>query len=345
MIPSLKLFSLDLELLALVDDYESLYFEEKYNDIGTCTMTISVYSENFKFLQKNFLLYLDKFNCWYIEEISINEDIATITALTLNFILGHRITIPRRGLSHISFKKTLTSDVIKSLVNECLISSSDSSRNLPNLILETEPKVGHTVDYNSRYKNLLEEAIALSNYSAIGFRLGIDIKKKKFIFSVFEGQDLTQEVIFSEDYDNLSSLSVLDSNLSYKNHVYVAGQGELENRRVIEVSEMPQKSSWFRREEVKDSRDKETDDELYLEGDKVLAEHCEKTSIEAELINYDTVSIGDLVLIISKKYNCKFIQRILQIDTEYTASSGKTVHIIVGTQKPTLKFEDNSIFE
>ena len=71
MIPSIKLFSLDLELLALVDDYESLYFEEKYNDIGTCTMTISVYSENFKFLQKNFLLMVKHINAITVDATTL----------------------------------------------------------------------------------------------------------------------------------------------------------------------------------------------------------------------------------------------------------------------------------
>lgn len=347
MIPSVKVFNLDLELIGLVDDYESFYFEEKYSDIGTCTLTLSIYSENYKLLSKNKILYLDRFNCWYIEEISITDDIATITALTLNFILGHRITIPRLGESHLVYKNQMTGDIIKNLISSCLIASPDMNRNIKNLIFETEPQVGHLVnEYKSRYKNLLEEVKALSAYSALGFKIGVDIVNKKFIFSSYLGRDLTNEVIFSEEYDNLSNLVILDSNLSYKNYVYVAGQGEMENRTIISVCENDSISNWFRREEVKDSRDKENVEELYLEGDKILAENCEKTSIEAELlISDDEVKVGDLLLVISKKYNAKFIQRVLQKDTQYTYTNGKSTHIIVGTLKPTLKFDNDTIFE
>lgn len=345
MTPLIKLLSLDLELVALIDDYESFYYEEKYADIGECSMKISVYSQNFKFLQKNMILYISEYECWYIEEININDDIATITALTLNFILGHRITIPPKGETHLSYTKTLTSNVALSLINSSLVNSIIKERNI-NLKLPTSSTLGHSVDYNSRFRNLLEEVQALCNYSALGFAIGLDLKNRNFIFKLYNGRDLSQDIIFSEDFDNVINMKLVDSNLSYKNHIYVAGQGQGIDRTVIEAYENDIKSSWFRREEIKDARDKEKTEELYLEGDKILLENCEKTSIEAEISYVDDIAVGDIVTIITKKYGYKFTQRILQKDVEYTVENGKSINIIIGSQKPTLSFgKESSIIE
>lgn len=345
MIPLIKLLNLDLELIALIDDYESFFYEEKYADIGECTLKLSVYSETFKLLEKNMLLYLSNYECWYIEEISINDDIATIKALSLNFILGHRITIPPQGKTHLSYTKKLTGDIVLGLINSSLVNSPVKERNI-NLKLPASSTLGHKVDYNSRFRNLLEEVQALCNYSALGFAIGIDLKNKNFIFKIYNGRDLSQEVIYSENFDNILKMDIMDSNLTYKNHVYVAGQGEGLDRIVIEAYENDIKSNWFRREEIKDSRDKELIEELYLEGDKILIEQCEKKSIEAEIMSNDDVMVGDIITIISKKYGYRFTQRIIQRDVEYTIQNGKSVNIIIGSQKPTLNFDkDSSIIE
>ena len=342
MIPSIKLLNLDLELIGLIDDYQSFYFEEKYSDIGECTLTISAFSENFKLITKNMILYLSEFQCFYIEEINIENDIAEIKALTLNFILGHRITIPPKGATHISYKNNLTGEIIKAFVKDCLITSSDKTRNINLKLKETD--VGHLVDYQSRYKNLFDETKALADYSAIGFRLGINIKDKHFVFETYNGRDMTQEIIFSELYDNIDNISITDSNLSYKNFIFVAGQGEGVDRKIISVSDTS-KSGWTRREDIKDSRDKEEEENLELEGEKLLAEYCEKTSIEATIFSEEDVRLGDIVTIITKKYGYQFSQRVLQIDTEYTKTTGKTVNVIIGNQKPTFTFKEDDIFE
>ena len=76
---NIRLLDLNLEIKAIIDDYDSLYYEQKYDDIGSCTLTISAFSENFKMIDKNMILYLNEYDCWYIEEINIEKDVATRT--------------------------------------------------------------------------------------------------------------------------------------------------------------------------------------------------------------------------------------------------------------------------
>ena len=58
---NIKLLDLNLNILALIDDYESLYYEQKYDDIGTCTLTISAFSENFKMINNSEFKFIDLF--------------------------------------------------------------------------------------------------------------------------------------------------------------------------------------------------------------------------------------------------------------------------------------------
>lgn len=342
MLPVIKILDLNLELIGLIDDYESFYFEEKYADIGECTLTISVFSDNFKLIEKNTIIYLDEYKCWYIEEIGIEEDIATIKALSLNFILGHRITIPPKGFTHISYKNSLSGEIIKAFVRETMIESPIVSRNINMKI--TDRIVGHITSYKTRLRNLFDEVRALANYSGLGFRVGINIKEKYFIFDVFNGRDRTQEIIFSEMFDNIDNISIMDSNITHKNHIYVAGQGQGVEREIIEVDD-ENYSGWNRREEVKDARNESETENLEIVGEQLLAELSEKTSIEATILSTADINIGEIVLIISKKYGYQFAQRIVQIDTEYTKAQGKVINLTVGSPKPTFTYDNTTEIE
>lgn len=345
MIPILRLLDLNLEPIALIDTYESLYFEEKYADVGTCTLIMSASSDNFKYISKDMILYLDTFKCWYIEEISIDNDIATITALNLSFILSHRITVPLKGDTHLSCKKTLSGDVIKYLIDKTLINSTDKNRNIPVKFINSN-KLGHSINFDSRYKNLLTEIQSITTYSALGFRFGIDLVKSEYIFEVYNGRDLSSELIFSEMFDNLEDIKLVDSNSDYKNIVYIAGQGQGLDRLVLTIGDTTNKG-WYRREEIKDARDKELEEDLKQEADIILEEKCPKTSLEIVIMGDDEVEVGDIATVMTSKYNYRFTQRIIEKNTEYTTNNGKIVGVIIGSPKPTLSFnkDENSDIE
>lgn len=349
MTPLLKLLDINLEIVTLIDDYETLYFEEKYVDVGECKIEISADSENFKLMQKNMFIYLDKYKCWFVEDIDISDGKATITALALSFIFGHRLIIPPTGKTHLQVSNKLTGEIAKTFIDSCLVSSSDKSRNIP-LKFENY-KVGHKAIYESRYENLLNELQILANYSAFGFKVGIDIKNRNYVCSLYEGRDMSEEFIFSEEFDNIDDVKINDSNTGYKNTVYIAADGEGISRKIEKMS-IGNYSGFLVREDIIEAQiDKETDEEgneipvdvaniIEITGLEFLEENCEKISIETILLNtIDDIQVGDIVTIKSKRYGLQLTQRIVEVNTEYTVESGKSVGIIIGNQKPTLKFE------
>ena len=355
MTPLLKLLDINLDIVTIIDDYETLYFEEKFADVGECKIEISADSENFKSIQKNMFIYLDKYRCWFIEDIDISEGKATLSCLALSFIFSHRIIIPPTDKSHLQVSNKLTGEIAKAFIDSCLVKSTDESRNIP-LVFESY-KVGHKAIYESRYENLLSELQVLATYSNFGFKVGIDIKNRNYVCSLYEGRDMTEEIIFSEEFDNIDDVKISDSNSGYKNTVYIAADGEGANRNIQKMA-IGDYSGFMLREDIIEAQiDKETDEEgneipvdvantIEITGLEFLEENCEKTSIEAILLNtVEEIEVGDIVTIKSKRYGLQLTQRIIEVNTEYTVENGKSIGIVVGTQKPTLTFvtEKNEI--
>lgn len=348
MIPLLKLLDENLDIVTLVDDYKNLYFEEKYNDIGSCSLTMSVDAENFKYFKKNMFIYLNKYQCFYIEEIDISKNEATISCLTLDFLFAHRIIIPPPGKSHLQVANKLTGEIAKVFIEQCLVSATDTRRNIP-MVFE-EYAVGHYAIYESRFSNLLDEVQVLCNYSAIGFKVGLDLQNKRFVCSIYEGRNMQEDIIFCEEYDNIDDIKINDSNAGYKNKVFIASEGEGAERPIYEMSDGDFSGFTLREDIVEAKIDKEQDEEgneipvdianiIQITGSEFLEENCEKTSIEALVLeSIEEIEVGDIVTIISHKYNLKFTQRIIEVNTEYSQDSGKTVAIVVGNQKPLLTF-------
>lgn len=349
---NIKLLDLNLNILALIDDYESLYYEQKYDDIGTCTLTISAFSENFKMINKNMILYLDKYNCWYIEEINIENDIATITALNLSFIFSHRIILPPKNKTHLQVANKLTGEIAKIFIDNSLITSPYPHRNI-NMVFEGY-NVGHKAIYESRYGNLFDEIQVLCKYSAIGFKVGIDIINQHFICCIYEGRDMSEEIIFCELYDNIDDIKINNSNSGYKNFLFIAGEGEGVDREIFQMSNGKFNGFELREDIIEVKPEKQTDEEgneipedtsniIEISGLEFFENNCEKTSIEALVLNTEEeVEIGDIVTIISKNYGLQLTQRITEINVEYTKNTGKTIGIIVGNQKPTLSFSEKT---
>lgn len=349
MTPLLKLLDISLDIVTIIDDYETLYFEEKFADVGECKIEISADSDNFKLINKNMFIYLDKYKCWFIEDIEIDNGKATLSCLSLAFIFSHRIIIPPIGKSHLQVSNKLTGEIAKEFIDSCLVRASDESRNIP-LVFENY-KVGHKAIYESRYENLLSEIQTLAKYSAFGFKVGIDIKNRNYVCSLFEGRDMTEEVIYSEEFDNIDDIKISDSNSGYKNTVFIAAEGEGVDRNIQKMNTGYYSGFLLREDIIEAQIDKETDEEgneipvdvansIEIAGLEFLEENCEKTSVEAILLNTEEDSqVGDIILIKSKRYGIQFTQRIVEINTEYTVQSGKSVAIVIGTQKPTLTFD------
>lgn len=291
----IRILTTDLDLLGEIDNYESLLFVRSWHSVGDLELRINRYKKHADTLQKgNIILVGNQLNKAYIilhREIELDSDGKAsenwlIKALELKVITGRRITIPPSTTAYDN-KQGNAETVMKHYVNNNIINPVEGNRKIPQLLLATNQNRGASISWQSRFKNLAEELATLSLNSGLGWTVSLDIQQKKWVFDVVEGRNVTVNqselppVIFSPDFDNIQSMSYVDSDLNYKNIAYVAGQGEGVNRRLIELG---QSTGLNRREMFIDARDIDNDNDLSARGEQKLKEFETEIFLEAEIM-------------------------------------------------------------
>jgi len=257
------------------------------------------------------------------------------------YILLHRITVPTTGNAYHVFNNTIE-DIMVSLVYYNAIDPVDVTRIIPNLVIEGSSGRGESIQFQTRYKNLLEELTTLSKSSGLGITIDLDYHNKQLIFKVLEGknlsanQNLLPPAIFSVDYDNIKTQTYIDSNIGYKSCGYVAGQGEGEDREITTLNNTL--TGLDRREIFIDARDITGEGSLVDRGVIKLAESqvIQSFGCEVEPIGYrDDWDIGDIVTTISKKYGLKIDNRVSEIQETYETGAVK-IEPTFGSAIPTV---------
>ncbi|WP_324730279.1 siphovirus ReqiPepy6 Gp37-like family protein [Lysinibacillus fusiformis] len=364
----IRILSLDMDILAEIDSYESMFFNRSFHGIGAIELRINRHMKYANTLLKdNLILIGTDLNKVFIikhREIELDENGKItenwlIKGYALKSIIAQRITIPPNHTSHDN-KSGSTETVMKHYVNNHLINPIDPRRRISQLIIESDKQRGTHVDYSSRYKNVAEEISTLSLTSGLGWDVTLDIHNKKWVFDVVEGknlisgQSINPPVIFSPQFESLKSLQYTQSELNYKNVAIVAGQGEGVDRRVIEVLGNNAGTAINRHEVFIDARDvAETDDEdhplpeeqiikaLTDRGKQNLQELMQEEYLEGKILtnspfkyqkDYD---LGDITTIQNNDWGITMDARITEIK-EVHETTGFSIEATFGNDRPTL---------
>ncbi|WP_054948985.1 siphovirus ReqiPepy6 Gp37-like family protein [Numidum massiliense] len=364
---TLRVFTPDLQLRSEIDNYESLQFQRSWSEIGEFEIHINRHKEHVNELLKNNIIVLgeDLHKCGIIRhcEISFDEsgrgsETWVIRGYELKAILGQRITVPPSGKSHETLNNTAET-AMKFLVDRNAITPVDTKRAFPMLERALSPGRGKQVKWQSRYKELNEELTALAELGGLGWWIALDYSKRKWVLDVYEGRNLTvgqtehPPVIFSTEFDALSSLQFVNSYMDYRNVAYVGGQGEGAKRRIVKVGDA---SGLDRHEMFVDARDvsEETEDDppqkrpdpeivadLRERGEQNLAEHAHEFSLEGKVfeespyVYEEDWDLGDIVTIREPNWNLTLDARITAVREIYE-HGGMQVEPTFGNSQPTL---------
>lgn len=357
----MRIITADFELVAEVDNYETLMIESTWGGTGgICELKINRYMLHANELTKGRIIFpsANKRNPFIIKhrEIELDENgKATenwiIKAVSLKGLLGQRITLPPSGQAY-DYMNTDAESIMRGYVQRNAITPTDVRRAIPRLTQSANQAKGPTLIYQTRFKNLAEEQGELSLLSGLGWNIRLDTQSKKFVYDVLEGRNLTTDqnmsppVIFSPKFNSLSQLSYTESELNYKNSVYVAGQGEGVERRVIEVGS----SSGLERHELfVDARDVEEENrtpqditnDLIARGSQSLLDYGQEQFMEGKVVkkspfiyrrDYD---LGDIVTIRNDDWGITMNSRITVIRQSYSAN-GEEVELVFDESQPTL---------
>ena len=317
----------DLNTSSVLDIYESILWTDRYNKCGDfeiyTSMTDTILSE----LQQDYYVWSrDSEHTMIIEDIQITADAEDgnnliVVGRSLESILERRIIWNQTILSG-NFQNG-----IKKLLDENVISPTDSNRKIDNFIFveSTDTAITElTLEAQFTGDNLYDAICDLCASKEIGFKVTLT-EEGKFAFQLYAGADRSYDqltnpyVVFSPSFENIINSNYLESKKTLKTVTLVAGEGEGSERKTKEVAISSGGGSGLaRRELYTDARDisSTTDDgtlteaeynsQLEQRGKEKLADSTETITFEGEMetskmfVYGEDFFMGDIVQIVNE---------------------------------------------
>ena len=339
----LYIYDKSFNLIAVVDDAESVIWANRYNKPGDFEIYIRARSDLIStFSIGNYITRLDDDMVGIVEKMQLTTDIEngdyfTITGRDAKIILSRRVIWQQTILSG------TVEDGIRQLITENIINPSKQTRKISNFVLGEKINLTETISQQFTGDNLLDAITSICESFGLGFKVTLDLQNKNFVFSLFQGVDRSinqtsvPRVVFSADFENISSTTYSYDDANYKNVALVAGEGEGTARKMQAVGDS---SGLDRYELFVDARDLSTNDgeissadytnQLIQRGTEKLAETIVVESFEGELITNQQYTLksdyfcGDIVTV-KNEYGITGDTRITEIIESFGVDGYKIV--------------------
>lgn len=221
-----ELYLLDEQLNRkhIIDTYSSIIWAKRYNSVGDCELVISATEDNFnKVKECRYISRPDDDMVCKIEKIEIQTDEENgnqfiITGTDIKNILNQRIVAKQTNFNG------LVEDYIRKLITDSIINPTNTDRKIKNFILAD--KVGFTERIREQvtYDYVGDKIQELCQQYGWGYK--VTVNNGNFVFALYKGEDKSQYVTFSEDYDNISTTDYTKDDSKIKNVALIAGEGE-----------------------------------------------------------------------------------------------------------------------
>lgn len=206
-----------------------------------------------------------------------------VSGITDTGLLATRVVIPQPATTAPPYnvdshhvETGAGSTVIWTYINEHLGPGARSGRAFGGVTMASDPATGTIITGKGRYDNLLEFvqelAIRAGNY-------GVEIVDK--VVTVYAPSDKTSTIVLSRDLGNLLSYK-FSFRFPEANYIFLAGQGELTAREIVERQDSTSRSSFGTYEFFKDQRNESTTANIQSIGDALLEELATQYSITVE---------------------------------------------------------------
>lgn len=225
--------------VTILDSFESIVWADRYRSYGDFELYTSANSDILSQIKKNY--YITNGNSEHamiVEQLLITSDVEegdkiAITGRSLESILDRRIVWGLKTL------KGNLQDEIKTLLDECIINPSDSSRKIDNFIFEysEDPAITNlTIDAQYTGDNVYDVVVDICEERDIGFKITLN-QNDQFVFKMYVGIDRSYNqtensyVVFGNEFENLINSSYLTNNQKLKNVTLIGGEGEGDERK------------------------------------------------------------------------------------------------------------------
>lgn len=338
-IPNLYVLNKDFESVAVLDNYSSVIWTDRFWEPGDFEIEVPASTEALENYQIDYYIWnSDSEHMMIIEEITLESNIEEgpsilLAGRSLESILDRRIVWGTITLSG------NLQNAIQKVLNNHVINPSTSSRKIDFLSFENstdEAITSLTIDSQYTGDTVLDVIQDICQEKEIGFKITMP-EDGQWVFKLYAGADRSYDqndnpyVIFSPTFENLMNSNSYTSKTEYKTVALVGGEGEGSDRTFTSVSVSSGAGTGLsRRELFVDARDlsstvdgeelsdSEYKKQLQQRGSEKLAENIiiETFEGEAETTNSFTYGVdfnmGDIVQN-QNEYGQTFTSRI----TEY----------------------------
>lgn len=220
----------ELKMVGIVDAYKSLIWASRYDETGDCELYLEANAETIDLLRMGrYLGRNGETMVCRIENIEIDTDADDGNYLIVSGKDG-KAFLDQRIVWGTEISDGLAEAFLRQLVYHSLISPSNASRRLISPQGVDLLALGNTAGFTeatteqTSYENVGEKVREVCKRYGWGYRVRYD--GTVFRFELYKGTDRSNEVFFSDQYENLASTKYKDSRANMGNVALTAGEGE-----------------------------------------------------------------------------------------------------------------------
>lgn len=271
----IEVFDFDFHRLGIIEHYTTLQYTEKYNSVGSFTLTCWLEDDNVRLLRNDRILWLEKDIAGIIQYIGPSSDDKSDKLVVKGKLLPEILNW--RWIYPCYTTKATPPTIMEQLVESQCVYPSSSARTFPGLSCEHNSYSDfESITYQKTGGSVLEAIEALGQAHELGYTVAFNPRLDEPLkFRVLRGVDRSlsngerQAVYFSHALNNIVSGQYTADTEKYRNVLLVAGEAvnkedremtsddeEKENvsRKTLEYGE-PSTTAYQRRELFIDARD------------------------------------------------------------------------------------------
>lgn len=200
---------------------------------------------------------------------------------------------------------------IQQILNQNIITPTDNNRKISNFVFtSTGFSKKPTVEYLVEKMSLAEAINTLCAHADLGYCIVYDINNSHFAFALKQGTDRTDEVMFSEDFNNVENSELTRDRSNEINLCYLHNDGVM--------TAYGSASGLERRESFVES-DKQEDAQKVLDDNKIK-ENVNTDILRTEQFTYlEDWDLGDIVTFIDKELGFVVHKPVLEVQETFGA--------------------------
>lgn len=348
-----------MEQVGRINSYTEFTWVHNWSETDTFEIITNRYKTNVDSLYEGgFIGYINPWGGWCIgcvdsiekplDESGKQSEVWTVTGRGIESIFGNRLMMHAWATGDGFDTQTAEAETnMRHYVDVEVINPTDTNRDISGITLEAaDGERGLVIEYKARAPLDLGTVLRdLCMQSGLSYRLVWTAAGKNFVFTVYEGEDLSSgadKVTLSVEFGNVKAYDYIYSVLDQRNFVYIGGPGDGAARTLESLPASSIPTGWTRRETFIDATECVLEDERTAKGNQVLVEKAATQTLDftfdqqsQSFILGTDFTLGDTVVVDFPDV-ATMTSRITSITEKYDVSKGKVYEIGVGRAAPDL---------